>query len=119
MDRMSPMHVRSTYRLHLQILLTIFVFKPDEWQEPCSNKNAQSDLICKHLTSKHGKLYREIVVLKKLKTWETIDQSAAREKLSHEPFSLPGFYERLIKWIAVDDEVFSFTFQLCRIDIFF
>ena len=70
------------------------------------NKNAQSDLIRKHLTSKHGKLYREIVVLKKLKNWETIDQSTTREKPPCEPFSLPGFYEQLIQWIAVDDQVF-------------
>ena len=108
---MPPMHVRSTCRLHLQILLTIFVFRPDEWQEPWSNKNAQSDLIRKHLTLKHGKLYREIVVLKKLKNWETIHQFATREKPPREPFSLPGFYERLIKWIAVDDQVFFLHFN--------
>ena len=116
---MPPMHVRSTCCLHLQILLTIFVFRPDEWQEPWSNKNAQSDLIHKHLTLKHGKLYREIVILKKLKNCKTIHQFAPREKLPCEPCSLAGFYEQLIKWIAVDDQVFFFSFQLCRIDIFF
>jgi len=108
MDWMPPMHIRSTCRLRLRILLTIFVFRPDKWQEPWSNKNAQSDLICKHLTSKHGKLYREIIILKKLKNWETIDQSATREKPLREPFSLPGFYEWLIKWIAVNDQLFFF-----------
>lgn len=105
MDRVPSMHV-SMRHFYLYYHHTHFV-RLDEWQEPWSNKNSQSDLIRKHLISKHSKLYREVVVLKKLKNWETVDQ-LLKEKPPREPFSLPGFYERLIRWITVDDQVLRF-----------
>ena len=52
----------------------------------------------------HGKAWREIVVLKKLKGWETIDLPTIRTK-NREPFSLEGFYQRLVRWVSVDDQV--------------
>ena len=52
----------------------------------------------------HGKAWREIVVLKKLKGWETIDLPTIRKK-NWEPFSLEGFYQQLVCWVSVDDQV--------------
>lgn len=55
---------------------------------------------------RHGSLWRDVVLLKQLKGWEKMgishkdSPSGGRER-----FSLPGFYERLVKWIAVDDQV--------------
>ena len=52
----------------------------------------------------HSKAWREIVVLNKLKGWETIDLPTI-EKNNREPFSLEGFYQRLVRWVSVDDQV--------------
>ena len=44
------------------------------------------------------------MLLKQLKGWETIGASTKPAPGEREEFSLPGFYERLVKWIAVDDQ---------------
>ena len=56
------------------------------------------------MTLHHGKAWREVVVLNKLKGWETIDLPI-NGKNHREPFSLEGFYQRLVRWVSVDDQV--------------
>lgn len=49
--------------------------------------------------------------MKQLKGWMQLGVTASEKPQgihhprAREPFSLAGFYERLIKWIAVDDQV--------------
>ncbi|KAJ7468179.1 hypothetical protein FB451DRAFT_389795 [Mycena latifolia] len=69
------------------------------------NTHGQTTTIRKHLQSQHGRYCWEMVVLKQLKGWETVGQAkGSSEGAEREPFSLPGFYERLVRWIAVDDQ---------------
>lgn len=52
------------------------------------------------------KIWRDMVLLKQLKGWETLGTSNKETPSGdREPFSIPGMYERLVKWIAVDDQV--------------
>ncbi|KAI0058625.1 hypothetical protein BV25DRAFT_1146104 [Artomyces pyxidatus] len=81
---------------------------------PWKNVNGQTAAIRSHLLSKHRELYRKIVVLYQLKGWKDIVQEDAgtlrEQRLGHkdrEPFSIEGFYERLIRWIVVDDQSIS------------
>ena len=47
-----------------------------------------------------------MVVLRQLKGWKEIGALTVEEEpLEREPFSLTGFYERLVRWVAVDDQV--------------
>lgn len=63
----------------------------------------------------HWPVYRELVLSHKLKGWEAIAQGEVPEgagnpqksSQTREPFSLEGFYTRLLKWVAVDDQVRS------------
>jgi hypothetical protein len=61
-----------------------------------------------HLRKYHGDDYRDAVISEQLKGWRTIDgttstlHTASQER---EPFSLEGFYERLVSWVVVDDQV--------------
>jgi hypothetical protein len=74
-----------------------------KWQT-WKNKYPQSDTIREHMALHHGKAWREIVVLNKLKGWEDIDLPTIG-KNNREPFSLEGFYQRLVRWVSVDDQV--------------
>jgi hypothetical protein len=52
-------------------------------------------------------------VLRKLKGWESLRltnqiEQAASEGRKYEKFTLEGFLTRLIRWIAVDDQVSYF-----------
>jgi hypothetical protein len=64
-----------------------------------------------HLRKHHWHNYRQDVIAERLKGWRTIDgtisssQTASQEQ---EPFSLKGFYERLVGWVVVDDQVCNF-----------
>lgn len=61
----------------------------------------------------HWAVYRELVLSQKLKGWEAIARGEVPEAAggpkrsthAREPFPLEGFYTRLLKWIAVDDQV--------------
>lgn len=84
------------------------LYRGDDGWKAWKNNSSQTDLIRTHLLSKHEKIYNEVVILKKLKGWETINQSkggSAHQTGEREGFSLKGFYERLLRWIAVDDQV--------------
>jgi hypothetical protein len=73
----------------------------------------QTDAIRKHLESEHSPLYRELVLTNKLKGWERFASSRSQSQPSgcaKEEFTLEGFYERLVRWIAVDDQVISVIF---------
>ena len=65
-----------------------------------------------HLIDKHWNLYSSIVLANELKGWEKIASGVISgpegQKAAigdREPFSVEGFYERLIKWVVVDDQV--------------
>ncbi|KAJ7735047.1 hypothetical protein B0H16DRAFT_1765616 [Mycena metata] len=70
------------------------------------NVDGQTSAIRNHLKSEsHAKVWRDMVLLKQLKGWETLGTSNKETPSgTRETFSLPGFYERLVKWIAVDDQ---------------
>ena len=60
----------------------------------------------KHLKTCHPHLYRHFVITNKLKGWETIDDGHDwNGSYERAEFTLDGFYQRLIRWIAVDDQV--------------
>ena len=68
---------------------------------------------------KHWKLYRELVVSEKLKGWEEAAQNPncpVRQQAAskHEPFSLEGFYTRLVKWIVIDDQASIILIEYCK-----
>ena len=68
----------------------------------------QTSVIREHLKKDHGDEYQEVVCAKKLKGWADIGQSrmvTTSTKVDREAFSLDGFYQRLIRWISVDDQV--------------
>jgi hypothetical protein len=47
-----------------------------------------------------------MVILQKLKGWEELGSAEASPHDKEQvPFSVDGFYERLVRWIAVDDQV--------------
>jgi hypothetical protein len=76
------------------------------------NVEGQTTSIRNHLKSdEHVKVSRDMVLLKQLKGWETLGTSNKHTPGERETFSIPGFYNRLVKWIAVDDRV---RVILCR-----
>jgi hypothetical protein len=67
-----------------------------------------ADTIRTHLARKHGKEWRKIVVMEKLKGWDRIgcdSENASGNRPTREQFTREGFLERLGRWIAVDDQV--------------
>ncbi|GLB45637.1 putative encoded by [Lyophyllum shimeji] len=75
----------------------------DEWHV-WSNTNPQTATIREHLISKHYDKFRVAVLTNKLKGWETFGHAPGARGKEREPFSLEGFYERFVRWIAVDDQ---------------
>lgn len=74
--------------------------------------------IREHLSSKHSEVWQNIVFVEKLKGWnkmkapagssDTTSSSPSHLLESEVPkstFTLEGFYERLARWIVVDDQV--------------
>ncbi|CAA7268998.1 unnamed protein product [Cyclocybe aegerita] len=53
-------------------------------------------------------MWREVVLLKQLKGWEELGVKGCVEdgqnERERETFTLAGFYQRLVRWIAVDDQ---------------
>ncbi|GLB45609.1 hypothetical protein LshimejAT787_2500010 [Lyophyllum shimeji] len=76
----------------------------DEWHV-WSNTNPQTATIREHLISKHYDKFRVAVLTNKLKGWETFGHAPGARGKEREPFSLEGFYERFVRWIAVDDQI--------------
>ena len=83
------------------------------------NCDGQTEKIRKHIHEMHWPVYRELVLSHKLKGWEGIARGEVPEGAggsrkstqAREPFTLDGFYTRLLKWVAVDDQVhLSFYF---------
>lgn len=104
---MSTVQVRVQHYL-FSILFTKFnYFRDDDWTS-WKNVEGQTDAIRTHLKKAHGKYWREMVLLKQLKGWTkfgTSNNASESPVVEREPFSLEGFYDRLTKWIAVDDQV--------------
>lgn len=82
------------------------------WQ----NTDGQTEAIRAHNWKFHAEEWVRLVIAEKLKGWETIEgklmdyrcrQSAtmAQTAQMREEFTLEGFYERLVRWVAVDDQV--------------
>jgi hypothetical protein len=74
------------------------------------NVSGQTTAIRNHLKDEHETVWREVVLLEKLKGWKEIGNhpshsSSDPETRRNERFSIEGFYERLLRWIAVDDQV--------------
>ncbi|KAF4617427.1 hypothetical protein D9613_006423 [Agrocybe pediades] len=68
------------------------------------NSNGMADTIRNHLSSKHGTEWRQIVLVEQLKGWEKISSIKPVPKEVKEEFTLQGFWDRLARWIAVDDQ---------------
>jgi hypothetical protein len=69
------------------------------------------------MKDEHLKVWQDVVVLEKLKGWKDIGTSPSYlESGQREKFSIEGFYERLLRWIAVDDQV-RFYFRLHSAEI--
>lgn len=77
-----------------------------EWR--CwKNTGGQTEAIWAHLLSdrKHAEQYQHWVLEHKLKGWETLGKTDNEQGPGARPqFTLEGFYERLVCWIAVDDQ---------------
>ncbi|KAF5353589.1 hypothetical protein D9758_013794 [Tetrapyrgos nigripes] len=73
---------------------------------PWHNSDGQTKTLRTHLSEKHGQSWREIVLIKQLKGWEALANGLPQEDQSkpRPSFTLEGFYERLLRWIAVDDQ---------------
>lgn len=85
--------------------------RPKVWRA-WLNRNGQTENIRDHLIDAHWDTFRETVLVEKLKGWENIASGALTgpggsktSTASREPFSVEGFYERLVKWVVVDDQV--------------
>ena len=86
-------------------MLIMSVFRDDSWST-WKNVEGQTTAIRNHLKLKHGRYWRDMVLLKHLKGWKKLGTSNKDSPSGqHETFSLDGFYDRLTKWIAVDDQV--------------
>lgn len=84
------------------IILPRFEISWTTWK----NVEGQTASIRQHLRGKHGKVWRDVVVLRQLKGWKEVGAFTLEdEPREREPFSLAGFYERLVRWVAVDDQV--------------
>ncbi|KAJ7794573.1 hypothetical protein B0H14DRAFT_2621774 [Mycena olivaceomarginata] len=76
------------------------------------NVDGQTPAIRNHLKAEHGKIWRVLVLLKQIKGGETIGASTETAPGERKEFSIPGFYNRLVKWIAVDDQARLFVYFL-------
>jgi hypothetical protein len=84
-------------------LIYLYCIRLEKWST-WKNVDGQTTAIQNHLKVEHGKVWRELILLKQLKGWETIGASTQTAPGEREEFSIPGFYDRLVKWIAVDDQ---------------
>ncbi|KAF8901531.1 hypothetical protein CPB84DRAFT_1777550 [Gymnopilus junonius] len=86
---------------HLGCILCPFDVKWTTWK----NVGGQSNTIRHHFKKEHFKTWADVVILKKLKGWREILRDSRRgEPAQRESFNLEGFYDRLTKWVAVDDQ---------------
>jgi hypothetical protein len=66
---------------------------------------------CTHLQKHHWHNYCREVIAEQLKGWQTMDDTTSSSQTApqeQEPFSLEGFYEQLVSWVVVDDQVCNF-----------
>jgi hypothetical protein len=79
----------------------------DKWKV-WRNVHGQTSAIRNHLKEEHEALWRDVVVLEKLKGWKDVGNSPGYSesgRTRNEKFTIEGFYEKLLRWIAVDDQV--------------
>lgn len=61
------------------------------------------------MKEEHKELYTEVVISQNLKYSDTLaltnGPSMRLNSRHHKEFTLEGFHERLVRWIAVDDQV--------------
>ncbi|KAF5309470.1 hypothetical protein D9619_012446 [Psilocybe cf. subviscida] len=80
-----------------------------EGRKVWTNSDGQTATIRRHFIKEHRPIWEEMVIKERLKNWQKIDQDKnIREQESRssetEPFTLEGLYERLVCWIATDDQ---------------
>ncbi|KAF7330238.1 putative AC transposase [Mycena venus] len=81
-------------------------FCPLEKWTTWKNVEGQTASIRHHLKTTHTKVWKELVFLKKLKGYETLGAANNQDPGEREEFSIPVFYDKLAKWIAVDDQAY-------------
>lgn len=95
-----PVSTETFNQVYLQYLIVIR--RGPQWTT-WKNVSGQTSAIRSHLKEKHYRTWRELVMLNQLKGWTDISKECPEDE--REAFSLQGFYERLLRWIAVDDQV--------------
>ncbi|KAF5319548.1 hypothetical protein D9619_008318 [Psilocybe cf. subviscida] len=73
------------------------------------NSDGQTTTIRQHLLKHHQLSWEDMVIKEQLKNWQTVEQGrldALRKgiKIIKEPFTSDVFYERLVRWVATDDQ---------------
>jgi hypothetical protein len=91
------------------LITLLLLYSGDKWKV-WRNVHGQTSAIRNHLKEEHEMLWRDVVVLEKLKGWKDVGNSpsyseSGRTRNGSEKFTIEGFYERLLRWIAVDDQV--------------
>jgi hypothetical protein len=110
--RISPLlaavFARKWSASYLVALIEPFLLLSGEKWKVWRNVHGQTSSIRNHLKEEHETLWRDVVVLEKLKGWKDIGNSPTYSepgRAHNEKFTIEGFYERLLRWIAVDDQV--------------
>ena len=94
-------HIIDSFLKAYLIILLRFEISWTTWK----NVEGQTAFIRQHLRGKHGKDW-DVVVLRQLNGWKEVGALTVEdEPREQEAFSLAGFYERLVRWVAVDDQV--------------
>ncbi|RDB20127.1 putative AC transposase [Hypsizygus marmoreus] len=77
----------------------------DAWHA-WKNTSGQTVAIREYLKRAHPVLFAEQVLTYQLKGWEQLSETSQESRApgEREPFTLEGFYRRLVRWIAVDDQ---------------
>ncbi|TFK58404.1 hypothetical protein BDN72DRAFT_87519 [Pluteus cervinus] len=90
----------------------------DEWRVwKCDD--GRTSRVREHLEKDHWAIYYEQVMQHKLKGWETLPERAREANRpvissnTREPFTLEGFYQRLVKWMAASDQASSYMNSTC------
>lgn len=82
----------------------------DNWKV-WKNSDGQTSTIRSHMIKNHLETgWEELVIKERLKNWQKVDHDRGKREQSTAvpsvgPFTLEGFYERLVCWVATDDQV--------------
>lgn len=110
---MNPLFLLFITALVTNNLLSFSQSKPDPIWSVWKRVDGQNSAIRDHLQLKHELVYWAAVANEHLKGFEALLANAANSTDSansnrnpqDKPFTLDGFIRRLVRWIAVDDQV--------------